>query len=62
MRFACSITKATDTHSEYLILIFSYDKNGKAKVPHCYLIRVLPVIFISVLCVLLKSDRTGNCY
>jgi hypothetical protein len=33
MRFACSITKATDTHSEYLILIFSHGKYGYANAP-----------------------------
>ena len=41
MRFACCITKATDTHSEYVILLF-HSNNGDANVPHCYVTRTLP--------------------
>jgi hypothetical protein len=33
MRFACWITKATDTHSQYVILIPSDGKNGYANAP-----------------------------
>jgi hypothetical protein len=31
-----SITMATDTHSEYIILIAFHGNNGYAKVPQCY--------------------------
>jgi hypothetical protein len=34
MCFACWITKATDTHSEYVILPF-HGNNGYAKAPQC---------------------------
>jgi len=37
MRIACSITRATDTHSEYLILHFG-GNNGYANAPQCYII------------------------
>jgi hypothetical protein len=36
MRFACWITKATDTQSEYDLLFF-HDSNGYANAPRCYL-------------------------
>jgi hypothetical protein len=36
MRFACWITKATDTHSEYVILTVLHDNNGYANAPQCY--------------------------
>ena len=45
MRFACLITKPTDTHSEYVILIPPHD-NGYANVPRCYTISALPVLFV----------------
>jgi len=35
MGFACSITRATDTNSEYVVLIGS---NGYANAPQCYII------------------------
>jgi len=35
MHFACWITKAIDTHSEYVILLL-HDNNGYTSVPHCY--------------------------
>jgi len=38
MRFACCITKATDTHSEYVTLLF-HGNNGHANAPQCYVIR-----------------------
>jgi hypothetical protein len=43
MRFACWITKATDTHSEYVILLF-HDNNGYANAAQYYVIRTLPVL------------------
>jgi hypothetical protein len=36
MRNACWITEATDTHSEYVLLIVFQDKNGHANAPECY--------------------------
>jgi hypothetical protein len=45
MRFACWITKATDTHSEYVILLSQYNK-AYANAPECYVILTLPVLFI----------------
>jgi hypothetical protein len=41
MRFACWMTKATDTHSEYVILIALPRQNGYANVPHYYITRTL---------------------
>jgi hypothetical protein len=38
MRFACWITKATNTHSEYVIPLFHCD-NGCTTAPQCYVIR-----------------------
>ena len=43
MRFVCWITKATDTHSEYVILLF-HNNSGYANVPQCYVTRTLPVL------------------
>ena len=37
MRIACWITKATDTHSEYVILPAVNVSNGYAKAPECYI-------------------------
>ena len=36
MRFACWIPKATDTHSEYVILIAFHGNSRCANVPHCH--------------------------
>jgi len=36
MRVACWITKVTDTHSEYVILLLFRCNNGYANVPQCY--------------------------
>jgi len=44
MRIACCISKATDTHSEYVILLF-HCKIGCTKVPQCYVIHTLSVLF-----------------
>jgi len=45
MRTACWILKATDTHSEYVILLF-YRSSGFADAPRCYVTRTSPVFFI----------------
>lgn len=44
MRFASWINKATDIHSEYLILAAFHDNNAYAKVPQYYVIRTLPLL------------------
>jgi hypothetical protein len=36
MRVACWITKTTDTHSEYVILLLFHGKSGYANVPQCF--------------------------
>jgi len=33
VRYACWITKATDTHSEHIILMLSHGNNGYANAP-----------------------------
>jgi hypothetical protein len=43
MRVACWKTKATDTHSEYVILLF-HGNNGYANAPRSYIIRTLPLL------------------
>jgi hypothetical protein len=40
MGFACWITKATGTRSEYIILLF-HGNNGYANTPKCYVIRLV---------------------
>jgi hypothetical protein len=45
MRIACWLPKATDTHSEYVILIITYPWYD-TKAPQCYFIRALPVLFL----------------
>jgi hypothetical protein len=45
MHFACCTTKATNTHSEYVILIAFHGDNGYIGAPQCYVIHVLPVLF-----------------
>jgi hypothetical protein len=44
MRIACWITKATDTHSEYVYLLLLHGNNGYTNVLQCYVIRTLPVL------------------
>jgi len=39
MRIACWVTKATDTHSEYVILIVFHCNNNCKNAPQCYVIR-----------------------
>ena len=41
MHIACWIPKATNTHSEYVILLF-HRNNDCIKVSQCYVIRTLP--------------------
>jgi hypothetical protein len=44
VRFACWVTKAKDTHSEYVILLL-HGNNGYANALECYVTRTLPVMF-----------------
>jgi len=44
MRFACWITKATDTHSESVILTAFHSNNGQANAPQYFIICTLPVL------------------
>ena len=46
MRITCWIPKATNTHSEYVILIAFHYNSGCGNGPQCYIIRTLPVLFI----------------
>ena len=46
MHFACRIHTATETHSEYLILIAFHCNNGYTKAPKQYFIRTLSVLFL----------------
>jgi hypothetical protein len=43
MRFACWITKLTDTHSVYVILVAFHCNIGCANAPQYYVVRTLPV-------------------
>jgi hypothetical protein len=45
MRFACWIPKATNTHSEYVILIDFHSNNGCKNAPQYKSIHALPVLF-----------------
>jgi len=46
MRIACWIIKATDTHSEYVIIIASCN-NDCTNAPQYYVIRTMPVFAVS---------------
>jgi hypothetical protein len=41
LHFACWITTATTTHSEYVILIVFHGHNGYANAPQCYVVCTL---------------------
>jgi hypothetical protein len=45
MRIAFGITKATDTHSEYLILTAFYNNKSFENAPPCYIYTALPLSF-----------------
>jgi len=49
MRFTCWINKATDTQSDYVILMAFHSKNDYAKGPQLYPIYALPLLFSSML-------------
>jgi hypothetical protein len=48
MRFACWITKATDAHSEYVILLL-HGNNGYMNATQCFVIRTLRLLFNLIL-------------
>ena len=45
MRLACWITKATNRHSEHVILIVFHGNNGYAIAPHSYVVPTFPAFF-----------------
>ena len=47
MGFACWITKVTDTHSEYVILV-AFPRQQWSRAPQCYVTRTLPRQFSRV--------------
>ena len=52
MRIASWMTKATNTHSEYVILFFFllfYSNNGSRNAPQCYVISTLFIIIVPCL-------------
>ena len=49
MRIACCITKAINTRSENVILI-AFSLQRLQERAHCYVIRILPVMFFLFLC------------
>jgi hypothetical protein len=59
MRFACWITKATDTHSKYVILIAFQGNNGYANALEGCVICISTVLLI-VSSVGTKVDRTSQ--
>ena len=46
MRFACRITKATGTHSEYVIIIVFHGNSGYEHASQCHVIRTLCVLLL----------------
>jgi len=57
MRIACSITKATNIPSEYVIFFLLFHcNNGYANAPQYYVIRTLPVL----LCLFMVSFILQN--
>ena len=50
MRYACWITTATDTPSEYVIIIAFHGKIHYAKVPQYYVYTFTPSLYLSLAC------------
>ena len=44
MRFKCCITKATNLHRKYVILVAFPRRSAYAKAPQCYVYGTLPVL------------------
>jgi hypothetical protein len=55
MRIVCWILKATNTHSDYAIIIALNSDNGCTYTPQIYSINILPVLIYLTSCVGLKS-------
>jgi len=49
MRMAYWLSKATHTHSEYVVLATFHCNYGYTNTPQCYVIRTLPVLFSQTL-------------
>jgi hypothetical protein len=58
MRFACWVTKATDTHSEYVTLIAFPRNNGYANAPQCYIYTFIARLVSTQRPLLLKNGGT----
>jgi hypothetical protein len=52
MRFLCWIPTATNTHSEYVLLIALHGNHICTKAPQCYVLRTLPVLFYLIILIL----------
>jgi hypothetical protein len=50
MRIACWISKAADTHTEYIILLFYWNKCW-TNAPQYYVICTLPILYVLTRCV-----------
>ena len=56
MRFVYWVTKNSDTHSEYVIILDFHCKNGNAKAPQCYIIHT----YISRLVTIITTKNKGK--
>jgi hypothetical protein len=56
IRIACWIPKATNTHSEHVILIVFHSNNGYTNARPCFVISTLPVLLIPILIKILKCE------
>ena len=45
MRIACWKPNASNTHSDYVILLLFHCNNGCTNAPQCYVIRTLRILF-----------------
>jgi hypothetical protein len=62
VRFACWITKATDTYWECVILIALHGKNIYANAIQCYVTRKLPILFCAYDSEIRKKNLISWCY
>ena len=63
VRMAYWVSRATNTHSEYVVLVTFHRKNGYTNAPQCYVIRTLPALFSQTLvrnCALLGYYAVGS--
>ena len=44
--FACWIIKATDTYSDYAILLLFHYNNGNVNAPQCHVVHTLPALLM----------------